>query len=80
MNGLFKFKLQHNRIVISLQYHKLHRKENECAQEWVGRLRTEAAEYQYKECDRLLTEQFINSINDEEMVDEILKEVATRGY
>ena len=42
----------------------------------MGKLRTKTAEYQYKEYNRLLTEQFINSLNDE-MVDEILKEAVT---
>ena len=43
----------------------------------MGRLRTKAAQCQYKEHDSLLTKQFINGINDDGMQDEILKEVAT---
>ena len=42
----------------------------------MGRLRTKAANCQYKEYNRLLTEQFINGLNDEWMVYEKLKEVA----
>ena len=34
-------------------------------------------ECQYKEYDRLLIEQFISGLNDNDMIDEILKEVAT---
>ena len=33
-----KFKLQHYRIIISLQYHNLHRKDNSSTQVWMGRL------------------------------------------
>ena len=73
-----KFKPQHNRFVILLQYHKLHRKDNKCVQEWMGRLRTRAAECQYKEYNRLVTEQFINGLNDNGMLNKILKEVATQ--
>ena len=43
----------------------------------MGRLRGKAAESQYKEYNRLMTEQFNNELNDDEMVDEILKEVTT---
>ena len=43
----------------------------------MGRLRTKAVHCQYKEYDRLLTEEFINGLNDDGMVDETLKEVAT---
>ena len=41
----------------------------------MGRLRTKAAESQCIEYDRLLTEQFIIGLNDDRMVNEILKEV-----
>ena len=75
--GLFsflsnKFKLQHNRFVMSLQYHKSHRECNASAKEWMGRQWTKAAECEYKEYYRLLTEQFIGRLNDEGMIDEIL--------
>ena len=33
-----QFKLQYKNHIISLQYHKLHRKINESDQEWIGRL------------------------------------------
>ena len=72
-----KFKPQHNKIVMLLQCYKLHTKHNDCMQGWMGRLRTKAAEYQYKEYNRLLTEQFINELYDNRMVNGILKEVAT---
>ena len=50
--GLFteissSLKLQYNRIVILLQYHKLKRKNNK----WIGGLENKAAHCQYKECD-----------------------------
>ena len=46
----------------------------------MGRLRTKEAECQCKEYDRLLTEQFINVLNDNGMVDEILRGSHVRGH
>ena len=69
----------HNHIIISLQYQKLQRKSNESSHEWKGRLQTKAADCEYKEYCRLLTEQFIGALNDEGMTDEIVREVATLG-
>ena len=42
----------------------------------MGRLWTEVAEYEYREYDGLLTEQFIDWLNDEGMTDEILMGVS----
>ena len=42
----------------------------------MGRLRTKAAQCQYKEYDRLLIEHFFNGLNDNGMVNKTLKEVA----
>ena len=72
-----KFKPQHDRIITLLQYCTLHRKSNESAYDWMGRLQTKAAECEFKEYDRLLTEQFIGWLNDEGMIDKIVREVAT---
>ena len=72
-----KFKPQHNKIIISLWYCKLHRKSNESSQEWIGRLQTKAAECVYNEYDRLLREQFIGGFNDKDMIEENLREVVT---
>ena len=71
------FKPWCNSIVISLQFHKLHKKDNECMQEWMGSLRTKAEECPYKGYDRILTEQLMNKLNDDGMVGEISKGVAT---
>ena len=57
-----------------LQYGRLHRKNNESALGLRSRLRTKAAECQYKEYDKLLTEQFISGLNDDGRIDEILKD------
>ena len=43
----------------------------------MGRQRTRTAKCQYKECNQLLTEHFINGLKDDGMVDEALKEVTT---
>ena len=55
--GLFgvlsdKFKLQHNKNILPLQYCKLTRKQKENAKEWMGHLRLKANEYGYKERDK----------------------------
>ena len=68
------FKPWHNRIIMSLQYNRLHRKSN--AQEWMGSLRMWVVRCQYNEYDRLLTQLFISGLNNDGMIDEILKEVA----
>ena len=60
-------------MILSLQYCKLHRKGNEYAQEWMDRLIIKVAECNYKEHDTELKEQFINSINDEDITQEIIK-------
>ena len=43
----------------------------------MGKLWTEMAECEYKEYDRLLTEQFVNGFDVEGMISKILKEVLT---
>ena len=65
------------RVIISLQYHKLHMRDNDFTQELMDTLSTKAVECLYKEYDMLLTEQILNVLNDNELADEILKEVAT---
>ena len=50
-----KFKLHHNRIVLSLQYLKPKRNSHKSAQEWIGRLQTRAADCDYNKYDRRLT-------------------------
>ena len=57
-----KFRLHHNKMILSLQHCKLHRKDNESSQEWMGRLHIKAAGCNYKEHSRRLKEPFINSI------------------
>ena len=76
--GLFnvfkeKFRPQHNEMILSLQYCKLHRKKNESAQEWMGRIHIEVAEYNYKEHVRRLKEPFINGLDDDEITQEMIK-------
>ena len=44
-------------------------------EEQMGRLRLAAIECNYKETDRQLKEQFIHSLNDTEMLAEILREL-----
>ena len=41
----------------------------------MGHLRIKASKYDYKEKDRRLKEQFINGINDEDMMTEIIREL-----
>ena len=47
-------------------------------QEWVGRLHINAAECNYKEHDRKLKEQFNYGIDDEEIMQEIIKELTAQ--
>ena len=55
----------------------MHGENNESVHKRIGILRTKAAKCQYKEYNRLLTQQFISWHNDDGMVNEILKEAAT---
>ena len=79
-NGLLavlsnRFKPCHSHIILALQYQKHHRKSNESAKEWMSRLLTKVAKSKYIDPDRLLTEQFIGGLNDNDMTDEILRKV-----
>ena len=52
--GLFKvlsdkFRTQYNKTILSLQYHKVTREQNENSEECIGHLRTKADECSYKE-------------------------------
>ena len=85
ITGLFNIKinlkLQHNEMIWSLQYCKLHRKENGSAQGWIGRFQIKAVECHNKEHYRQFKEQFINGISNK-IMHEIIKEVvmwAQRG-
>ena len=71
--GLFKvlselFKSQHIETVLPLQYCKLLGEPSDDAAEWIGCLRVKANECEYKEKDRRLKEQFINGINNYDMM------------
>ena len=76
VEGLFtilnkKFKPQCNKTIKSLQFHKLGWQMNENAEEWMGRVRLAAVEYNYKEIDRQLREQLIHRLSDNDMLTEI---------
>ena len=70
-----KFKPQYNETIKSLKFHKLIRQSNESMEEWMDRLRTAVIEYNYKEIDRQVKEQFIYGLIDEEMLAEIIREL-----
>ena len=57
----------------------MYRSEDESAEEWMGWLCMAAAECGYKEIDRQLKEQFIHSLNDKSMLDEIIRELTSRN-
>ena len=44
-------------------------------EEWIGRLHIAVVEHNYQEVDRQLKEQFIHSLNDKHMLEEIIKEL-----
>ena len=78
--GLFnvlkeKFRPQYKKTILLLQYSKLHREDNGSTQEWMGRLWIRATIFNYKEHDGMLKEQFINSIDNKEIMQEIIKEL-----
>ena len=78
--GLFsilsvKLKPIHKQIVLSLQYCKCKRKSPESDEEWVGRLHTKATDCECKECDRRLTKQFMNALDDETIYGEMIREL-----
>ena len=70
-----KFKPQYNEMIKSVQFRKLYRYENENAEAWMRRLHVGAVECNYQEIDRQLKEQFIHSLNDKHMLEEIIKEL-----
>ena len=80
MDGLLttfnnKFKPQFNATIKSLQFFKLSRQAKENAEEWMGRLRLEVVECNYREVDRQLKEQFIDRLNNNDMFTEIIREL-----
>ena len=53
------------------------RNDGENVEEWMGRLKVAAIKCNYHEVDRQLKEQFIHSLNDKNMLEEIIKELMT---
>ena len=68
-----KFKPQHFETILLLQYFKLVREEKHRAEEWMGYLKIKVKECTYEERDRRLKEQFINGVNDNDMMTEIIR-------
>ena len=74
-----KFRPQYNETIKSLQFRKIYRFEGENIDEWMGRLHVVAAEYNYREIDRQLKEQFIYVLNDKVMLDEVIRELTAKS-
>ena len=70
-----KFKPQYNESIKSLQFRKLYSDDDESMEKWMGKLCIAAVECNYHEVDRQLKEQFIHSLNDKHMLEEIIKEL-----
>ena len=68
-----KFKPQCKETIKSLQFRKLCRNGVENVEEWMGRLRVAAKKCNYQEVERQLKDQFIHSLNDKNMLEEIIK-------
>ena len=72
--GLFEVlneNLSHSTMtILSLQYCKLISKHNENTEEWMGHLRIKSTECEYKRKDKILKEQFIININNDDMMKE----------
>ena len=62
-------------MIKSLQFHKISRQNGDNAKELMGRLQLSAIEYNYRELDRQLKEQFIHGLNDTDMLGEIFLEL-----
>ena len=61
-----------------MQYQKLQRKLNECAEEWIGRVRYKATVSKYcTKYDWKLKEQFIHGISNETTMNEIIRELTS---
>ena len=58
-----------------MQYCISSRKQNKNAEEWNGSLRIKAKECEYKEKDKRLKEQFINSTNNDDLMTKIKQEL-----
>ena len=58
-----------------MPFYKLGRQTNENAEEWLDRFRLAAVWYKYKEIDGQLKEQFIHGLNDNDMLEEIIREL-----
>ena len=58
-----------------LQFRKLYCCDDESVEEWMGRLHVAEVECNYQEINRQLKEQFIHSLNDKHMLEEIIKEL-----
>ena len=63
----YRFKPHQNCTIMSLQCKNLQRKGNESKHEWMSRMYRNVAECEYREYDRLLTEQLLYGLNDEGM-------------
>ena len=79
LEGLFetlsnKFKAQYNETIKSLQFRKLYRYDDENVEEWMGRMCIAAVECNYQEVNRQPKEQFIYSLNNKYMLEEIIKQ------
>ena len=70
-----KFNSQHNKEILSLQYFTLARDQNKNAEDWMFYLRIQVNEFDCKEKDRRLKEQFINGINNDNIMTELIREL-----
>ena len=57
----------------------MYRFKGKSAEEWMGRLHGTAAEFNYKEIDWQLKEQFIHGLNDKTMLEEVIRELTARN-
>ena len=64
-------------MILSLQYCKFTREQNENAEEWMDHLRINENECGYKEKYWRLIEQLINDIKDDEMMTELIRELTS---
>ena len=71
-----KFKPQYNETVKSWKFGKLPRQANQNVQECICTIRAVTIECNYKELDKKLNDQFINGLNDSDMLAAIIRELS----
>ena len=77
---IYFFKPQYNETIRSLKFCKLRRQANENVEEWMGRIRVEPLECNYKDIDRQMKKQFIHRLNGSDTLTEIIRKLIKTNH